>query len=275
MGRAHAWAGTPWDTAAFGPGLRRSRRWVWLLACALVCSTAEGWARLPAPRLTKIVRALSNPDLKVRLQAAFVLGKLEDPRTVPALISALNDGYPAIRSLAANALAKIGARRAVPALRRRLTDPHPQVRAHVRSALSDLRLRSKRKDKHRLRFHIGSMAARSALDKPLVGLMPTYWRRAVASTGGATVTDRSRRSAYEISATITRVSEQRRGRTLASTCEVSVIVGKSNGRIVMVGSGGATIEMSNPSRREARRMRSEALERAILSAHRRVVSRLR
>lgn len=82
---------------------------------------------------------LKNPDFKVRVQAAFSLSKIGDPRIVPYLIKALKDKHPAVRSAAATVLGRIGDDRAMGALLERVeTDPDPIVRKAVKDAIMQI-----------------------------------------------------------------------------------------------------------------------------------------
>jgi hypothetical protein len=79
---------------------------------------------------------LKDRSYAVRAQAAVVLGRLQDRRGVPLLVSALNDKEPAVRVVAAASLAKLGDPAALPALRARLEDPEPAVRSAAGRAIS-------------------------------------------------------------------------------------------------------------------------------------------
>jgi hypothetical protein len=82
-----------------------SARW-WLVA--LVVGVAAWGPLAHADRVDDLSRRLrGDPDYKVRLSAALNLGKLADPRGVPALIDALEDTDKSVRSVAASALGKL------------------------------------------------------------------------------------------------------------------------------------------------------------------------
>jgi HEAT repeat protein len=59
-----------------------------------------------------LINALKEPE-PVRLSAARALGKIRDPRAVPALIVLLKDDYPEIREAAARALGELNDSRAI------------------------------------------------------------------------------------------------------------------------------------------------------------------
>jgi hypothetical protein len=82
---------------------------------------------------------LEDGNYKVRLQAALVLGKLADPRAVPALIKALADANKTVRGIAAQALGQLGDSAAAGPLKelmRRESDPF--VRTQGEKALAAL-----------------------------------------------------------------------------------------------------------------------------------------
>jgi HEAT repeat protein len=90
------------------------------------------------------VRALENPDAKVRKEAAFKLGNVgpADPAALPALIGALRDRDPAVRREAIMAVLKCGpaAKEAVPALAElEQHDRDALVRSYAAKALTKLR----------------------------------------------------------------------------------------------------------------------------------------
>jgi HEAT repeat protein len=91
------------------------------------------------------VRALQDPDVRVRKKAATVLGNVGaiDAAVVPALAGALRDRDAGVRSEAALALLKIGpaAGDAAPALAEAQTDRDPNVRTYAARALERIRER--------------------------------------------------------------------------------------------------------------------------------------
>ena len=117
---------------------RRARGFILLV----LLLTAAG--RVPAAgtdvRVEDLVRALQeDSNYKIRVQAALVLGKLADPRAVPALVRALSDNNKTVRGIAAQALGQLGDLTAQDPLRgllRRETDSF--VRAQVEKALASL-----------------------------------------------------------------------------------------------------------------------------------------
>jgi len=75
----------------------------------------------------------------VRVIAAGVLGKFEDPRAVPALVRGLSDPQWYVRQASATALGQIGDRRAIAALEKATRDPRKSVARAAAAALRALR----------------------------------------------------------------------------------------------------------------------------------------
>jgi hypothetical protein len=110
--------------------------------CALfVAGVVASSARVAraAPRIEEVEEALAHDrSYKVRVDAAIVLGRLRQTRSIPALIGALKDGSPAVRATAAQSLGRIGSPIAKDALAKALTDPAPAVKRSARDALQAL-----------------------------------------------------------------------------------------------------------------------------------------
>ena len=118
--------------------MRRPRAASAALALALLFLAPR--ARADA-QVERALRALeSSPSIKVRSQAALVLGQLKAAEAVPVLRRAASaDGAPVVRIAAVAALAKVAsleARSALDGLVR--ADPDPSVREAARAALAEL-----------------------------------------------------------------------------------------------------------------------------------------
>ena len=94
-------------------------------------------ARASADKIDDLTRTLmQDASYKVRVQAALVLGKLNDRRAVPALMQALHDENETVRGVAATSLGRIGDRSAANALQVSATsDASEFVRSQARKAL--------------------------------------------------------------------------------------------------------------------------------------------
>jgi HEAT repeats len=106
-----------------------------LLTAALVAILALA-APARADKIDDLTRALmQDPSYKVRVQAALILGKLNDRRAVPALVQALRDENESVRGVAATSLGRIGDRSAASALQQATNDPSEFVRSQAKKAL--------------------------------------------------------------------------------------------------------------------------------------------
>ena len=114
-GRPHVFGGTPVAGEPFG--LVRADR-----AAAAVA-----------------VGAMTDPDVGVRRVAAEILGDLDTPEAIPALIHGVRDEDPEVRATALRALARSGAFAASDEIPDRLADPVPEVRLAALEALDALR----------------------------------------------------------------------------------------------------------------------------------------
>jgi HEAT repeat protein len=114
-GRPHVFGGTPGAGEPFG--LARADR-----AAAAVA-----------------VGAMSDPDVGTRRVAAEILGDLDAPEAIPALIHGVHDEDPEVRATALRSLARSEAFSASDVIPDRLTDPVPEVRLAALEALGVLR----------------------------------------------------------------------------------------------------------------------------------------
>jgi HEAT repeat protein len=111
---------------------------VFALLAALANSVVAS-AALADPQIDAAIRALrKDSSLKVRTQAAIILGQRSAPEAVQALREAVaEDGAASVRIAAVAALAKIGDRRARSTLRNAsATDPDDTVRRAAARALA-------------------------------------------------------------------------------------------------------------------------------------------
>ncbi len=110
-------------------------------AIAVVRALAFTTAARGDAQSERAARALrDNPSLKVRAQAALVLGLARTPDAGPALAAALRDDpAPAVRIAAASALARVGWPEAHAGLvKAAATEPDAQVRGASAAALAEL-----------------------------------------------------------------------------------------------------------------------------------------
>jgi HEAT repeat protein len=110
--------------------------------------------------LENLTRTLAqHSSFKVRATAAVALGRLTDPRGVPALISAIEtDPHFAVRAAAASGLGRLGDPRAIDTLLGALVDGDGLVRTEARDALTQF---------HR-HEHLGAFEEASQSENPRV-----------------------------------------------------------------------------------------------------------
>jgi HEAT repeat protein len=113
-----------------------------LLLFALIVAVPVAAGARPAraaARIEDVEDALAHDrSYKVRVDAALVLGRLHQTRSVPALIGALRDPNPAVRASAAQSLGRIGSPIARDAVAKALVDPVPLVRHMAKEAMKQL-----------------------------------------------------------------------------------------------------------------------------------------
>jgi hypothetical protein len=109
-----------------------------LLVAGLV-GTANARSVRAAAHIEDVEDALAHDrSYKVRVDAALVLGRLRQTRSIPALIGALRDPNPAVRANAARSLGRIGSPIARDAVAKSLVDPAPIVRQAAKEAMAQL-----------------------------------------------------------------------------------------------------------------------------------------
>jgi hypothetical protein len=112
------------------------------LLLAVLVALLPAWpARVQAghPRIEDVEDSLAHDrSFKVRVDAALVLGRLRQTRSIPALIGALRDPNAAVRASAAQALGMIGSPIARDAVRKASQDPSPLVRHVAKRTLKQL-----------------------------------------------------------------------------------------------------------------------------------------
>ena len=100
---------------------------------------AAGPARAETAHIEDVEESLvKHPSYKVRVEAALILGKLHQQRSLPALIAGARDAHPAVRTASVRALGLIGGPGARDAVVVALHDPTPGVRHMARDALRGL-----------------------------------------------------------------------------------------------------------------------------------------
>lgn len=229
-----------------------------------------------ADRIDDLCRTLTNDSSwRVRLQAALVLSKLRDPRSVPALMRALGDDNETVRGLSAQVLGDIGAESAVIVLdRARRSDSSPFVRQKANEALGKLQPAQAQHGggapaSRALHVEVGGVGAKAHASPELMHRLREYIIRELSRTPGLTLEGKPL-SGFLIDSSITNVSRKLTDQWVEITCEVSFVVGRLPSRaMVMMTSGGATVQAPRMGMRpdKEKALQFDALEGAVQGAH--------
>jgi HEAT repeat protein len=94
----------------------------------------------PEVKIPALIQALSDPDWKIQVVAAYHLGQMGSAarEAIPALATALDSLNPDVRFVITKALEQIGSQAAVPPLARALQDKDENVRLAAAMALDNL-----------------------------------------------------------------------------------------------------------------------------------------
>lgn len=230
-------------------------------AVALLLALAPAAVAAGDPQLDRVARALAgDPSLKVRTQAALVLGQRGAPDGIAALSRALQeDAAPAVRVAAASALGRIRGAAAEGALREaQAKDGDGAVRAAARRALDDLEQGARRVVLEECGGTAGDARARSALHGALAAQLARRGFSLVASgqPGGA---------GWRLKPAVLSVDVHHGGGTLRVEVKASVIAVDANGRIAAMVEGGARARSPGAPPASAAPMAAKALEAAASS----------
>jgi HEAT repeats len=240
-----------------------------------------------ADTVARLIEALGSArSFKVRIHAANLLARLEDPRRLGALMqSAAQDPHPAVRGIVVRLLARVArrdpeaARRARPAIARGLADREPFVRRQASAALSDLDRglvpapprSAPRPAVTGTVVAVGAIGDRTgkaprairermrALMQSLLEREPRVRLAAMTAPGVAFLVD----------GTIARLQVGLNAQDLEAVCAVELVISRPPRGIVTVASGEAIVQ--HPRTRYhpvlAAQMQEEALDNAVKSAH--------
>ncbi len=281
----------------------------------LVASPLARWARLAAQLLLVAAVALAGPpahadrveDLgdalltdpswRVRLQAAFVLGRLRDLRAITPLTRALSDENESVRAQAAQVLGDLGDASATAALTRAQRDPSPIVRAQAKTSLAKLagpqpttpvdpygsHTSARPAPATRpvptagaLHVEVGGIGSKTRTSPELKQRLREFLTRELEHTPGITL-DGAASKGFLIDTAITSISRRATGSFIEVSCEVSLIVGRlPSHAMVMMTSGGATVQAPRgiePAREKA--LQVDALEGAVHGAQQNLLAFLK
>lgn len=264
---------------------------VTLVFAGLILVTARPARARPAPqaRIQDVEDSLGHDQsFKLRVDAALILGRLRQLRSVPVLVGALRDPQPAVRAAAADALGQIGSLLPRDALAAALHDPEAPVRRAARAALRRL----------------GSADAAGPREpgepgiRPHAGAKPSFEVKAVGDpehrAGPALrshmrdflvdqlrpfgeVDPSAHQGMYAVDGVIKVLSEATTRRDVEVSCAVQLVVSRQpTGGVFMLTSGEATVQKPKQQWKPQLRpsMELEALEAAVRGASEDLVSQL-
>ncbi|MBI4510362.1 MAG: HEAT repeat domain-containing protein [Deltaproteobacteria bacterium] len=255
-------------------------------------------------RLDELSRAIEHDrDDKARIAAAVALGKIADPRSVPALIQALGDKSPVVRGLAATALGRMADPRAIAPLERALGDGNEVVRARARDALFAIRAKpgkenallpsehariapkespklamGTRKD-IRFRIIVKSVANKTPRgSKDMTNKMRDHLMEQLQRSPEVTVdtpvglpphAGKKKLSEFAVDGQIAELSHAISGPWVEVSCQVRLSISTPDGRMLSIVTGGATVQTPRSHFRVTmeRSLQAEALENAVRGAH--------
>jgi HEAT repeat protein len=240
---------------------------------------------LAAPKIDEVEEALAHDrSYKVRVEAAIVLGRLRQSRSVPALIGALRDPNPAVRATAVRALGQIGSPIAKDAVAKALFDPVPLVRRMAKDAIRQLggedspgdtppaptpgapaiRPRAGKK----LSFEVKAMGDQS---KHASSTLKSHMRDFVLAQlrPYGDVDPRDNEGMYAVDGVIKELQTKAQGSEVEVTCAVQLVLSRQpGGGVFLLTSGEATVQRPKHhfKPQQASGMELEALENALRSA---------
>lgn len=273
----------------------RSGRRSLLLAGATV---VVGWGGVSSAFAEETVARLAVElstarSFKVRVQAAYLLAKLNDPRVLPALTHSLeNDRDEVVREFAAKLVATnpggdASGHTARMALAKALHDPSEKVRRSAKSALdvldrnvrsfarqaavpNPLPVRSQRTPGTRFTIAVGKFADRSGRasarlrDFTRLEVMAQLKNQASVTVTDAVEADAS----YVLDGSIRKLTMTTLRGDIEQTCGVELILSRPGRGIMMVASGEASVQKPRGQYRPHQRelLEEESIKHAVRSA---------
>jgi hypothetical protein len=220
--------------------------------------------------LTKMLR--EDPNYKVRVQAALVLGRLGDHSAVPALIGALDDQNKTVRAIAAQALGQLADHAAGDPLRgllKREGDPFVRTQAEKALALITSEGGGSKKAKIYLNFgpftggvkSAGADAAKvihDALSREL-GKLQTVTLSLPAGADPKAFPKTGMQGFY-IDGNITRLDDVPAGGSTETSCDVKVMVARWPSKSIILWTNAGASLQSGTRQQDKVSARKECLE---------------
>ncbi len=256
-----------------------------VLALLVLGETAVHAGR--AVKIEDVEESLSrDSSFKVRVEAALILGRLHQVRSIPALVGALRDREPGVRAAAAESLGEIGSILPREALAGSLTDSEPAVRRAARTALrrlgGDEGARApgepdiRRHAAPTTSFEVNPIGDPGHRAGPVLqSHMRDFLIDQLRPFGD--VDPGQRRGTYAIDGVIKSLSLATTGRNVEVSCAVQLVISRQpSGGVFMLTNGQATVQKPKRQWRPQLRpsMELEALEAAVRGASEDLVSKL-
>ncbi len=260
-----------------------------LLGTALVllalCETA---VRAREVKIEDVEESLSrDSSFKVRVEAALILGRLHQVRSVPALVGALRDPEPGVRATAAESLGEIGSILPREALVGALNDPEPTVRRAARTALRRLGGDEGPRAPGEPDIRRHAAAPTTSFEVKAIGdpghragpVLQSHMRDFLIDQlrPFGDVDPGQQRGTYAVDGVIKSLSVQTTGRDVEVSCAVQLVISRQPaGGVFMLTNGQATVQKPKRQWRPQLRpsMELEALEAAVRGASEDLVSKL-
>jgi hypothetical protein len=257
------------------------------LALIVLLALGETAVRAREVRIEDVEESVGrDSSFKVRVEAALILGRLHQVRSVPALVGALRDSEPGVRATAAESLGEIGSILPRQALVAALNDPEPAVRRAARTALRrlggdegprapgepDIRRHAAPTTSFEVK-PIGDPGHRAG--PVLQSHMRDFLIDQLRPFGD--VDPGQQRGTYAVDGVIKSLSVETTRRDVEVTCAVQLVVSRQpSGGVFMLTNGQATVQKPKRQWRPQLRpsMELEALEAAVRGASEDLVSKL-
>ena len=247
-------------------------------------------AHAQVPRIEDVEESLRHDQsYKVRVDAAIILGRVGQQRSIPVLVAALKDDHPTVRAGAAYALGRFTTPLAREAVTSALRDPSPIVRHMAREALRHMgggaddaipshpgepgiRSRAVRKPSFEIK-EVGDPERRAG--PALRSHMRDFLLDQLRPYGD--VTPGERLGTYAIDGVIKSLSMNSNGSDVEVNCAVQLVVSRQpTGGVFLMTSRDATVQRPKRQWRPEQRagMELQALEAAVKSASQDLVNQL-
>jgi HEAT repeat protein len=258
-----------------------------MLGASLAITPAP--ARAEVPQIEDVEESLvRDPSYKVRVDAALILAKLRQQRSLPALIAGTKDGHPAVRAASVRALGLTGGPGAREAVVPALHDPTHTVRHMAREALRNLggidestpaapgQPTIRRRPGRQLSFEIRPVGdPRNQADPVLRSHMRDFLVQRLRPLGD--VAPQEGQATYAVGGVIKALTVARDGQDVEVTCAVELVVMRQPGNALFLMTSGQG-RVQKPRRQFRPQLQAsmelEAVEVAVRGASEDLISQL-